>query len=57
MIDIQQASVYDDDVNLIDDVIKVIERNADVLLDDYMSMCLSVNIGKLWALKKEVVVE
>ena len=33
-------------VNLIGDDIKIIERNADVLLNDYKDIVLAVNIGK-----------
>ena len=37
---------YADDVNLIGDDIRTIERNVDVLLNDYKDIGLAVNIGK-----------
>ena len=36
---------YADDVNLIGDDIRTIERNADVLLDDCKDIGLAVNTG------------
>ena len=40
-----QELAYADDVNLIGDDIRTIERNADVLLNACIK-CLAVNIGK-----------
>ena len=37
---------YTDDVNLIDDDIRTIERNADVLLNSCKDIGLEVNTGK-----------
>ena len=36
-----------DNLNLIDDDIRTIERNADVLLYDFKDIGLAVNIGKI----------
>ena len=41
-----QALVYSDDVNLIDDDIRAIERNADVLLYACKDIGLAVSTGK-----------
>jgi hypothetical protein len=41
-----QVLVYVDDVNLIDNGIRTIERNADVLLNACKDIGLAVNIGK-----------
>ena len=41
-----QVLAYADDVNLIGDDIRTIERNADVLLDDCEDIGLAVNTGK-----------
>ena len=42
-----QVIAYADDVNLIGDDIRTIERNADVLLNACKDIGLAVNIGKL----------
>ena len=47
-----QLLAYADDVNLIDDYIKTIEINADVLLKD---ISLAVNIGKSKNMKLGVI--
>ena len=41
-----QALAYADDVNLIGDDIRTIERNADVLLNAYKDIGLAVKTGK-----------
>ena len=41
-----QVLAYADDVNLIGDDIRTIERNADVLLNSCKDIGLAVNIGK-----------
>ena len=41
-----QALAYVDDVNLIGDDIRTIERNADVLLNACKNICLAVNTWK-----------
>ena len=43
----QQVLAYADDVNLIGDDIRKIERNADVLLNACKDIGLAVNIGKI----------
>ena len=42
-----QVLAYADDVNVIGDDIRTIERNADVLLNACKDIGLAVNIGKL----------
>ena len=46
MNDTHQVLAYADDVNLIGDDIRTIERNADVLLNVCKDIGLAVNIGK-----------
>ena len=46
MNDTHQVLAYADDVNLIGDDIRTIERNADVLLNACKDVGLAVNIGK-----------
>ena len=41
-----QVLAYADDVNLIGDDIRTIERNADLLLNACKDICLGVNSGK-----------
>ena len=41
-----QVLAYEDDVNLIGDYIRTIERNADVLLNAFKDIGLAVNTGK-----------
>jgi len=41
-----QVLAYADDVNLIGDAIRTLERNTDVLLDDCKNTVLTVKIGK-----------
>jgi hypothetical protein len=41
-----QVLAYADDVNLIADDIRTIERNADLLLNVFKYISLAVNIGK-----------
>ena len=43
---IHQVLDYADDVNLIGDDIRTIERNADLLLNTCKNICLAVNTGK-----------
>ena len=44
---IHRAWFYHNDINLIDDDIITIERNADVLLNVCKDNCLAVNTGKI----------
>ena len=44
---------YEDDVNLIDDDIRAIERNADLLLNACKDIGLAVNTGKAKYMKIE----
>ena len=41
-----QVLAYADDVNLIGDDIRTIERNTDVLLNTFKDIGLVINIGK-----------
>ena len=43
---IHQVLAYADDVNLIGDDMRTVERNADVLLNACKDIGLAVNIGK-----------
>ena len=50
-----QVLAYADDVNLIGDDIRAIERNADVLLNACKDIGLAVNMGKLSTWKQDVI--
>jgi hypothetical protein len=47
MYDTHQVLAYADDIDLIGDNIRTLERNADVLIIACNDICLAVNTGKL----------
>jgi Reverse transcriptase (RNA-dependent DNA polymerase). len=50
-----QVLAYADDVNLIGDDARTIERNADVLLKAFKDIGLAVNTGKISTWKYDVI--